>query len=160
MDYIYVGKIMTTHGLKGELKIRSNFKYKDLIFKINRYLYIGNNYEKHIILSYRKHQDYDMVILSNIDDINKAINYKMLDVYVLKEELNLQTNNYLTEDLVGLNIIYHNKKIGKVVDVVDFNNNELLKLKDFYIPNNSHFIKNIDLNKKVIIVDNIEGLML
>ena len=39
---IYVGKIVNTHGIKGELRILSNFKYKNEIFKINNFLYIDN----------------------------------------------------------------------------------------------------------------------
>ena len=33
MDYIYIGKIVNTHGIKGEVRILSDFKYKDRIFK-------------------------------------------------------------------------------------------------------------------------------
>ena len=41
MEYIYVGQINGTHGLKGELKLKSNFKYKDKILKENFNFYIG-----------------------------------------------------------------------------------------------------------------------
>ena len=41
MKYIYIGKIVNTHGLKGEIRILSDFKYKDLIFKDNFKIYIG-----------------------------------------------------------------------------------------------------------------------
>ncbi len=160
MEYINVGKIITTHGLNGELKIRSDFKYKDLIFKCGFTLYIGKLYEKHIILSYRKHKCYDMVLLDNISDIDKAIHYKQSDVYILKTDLVLD-NKYLKEDLIGLNVLYNDNNIGVVLDIIDVSmGNELLKLEKFYIPNNSHFVKEIDLNKKIIIVYNIEGLIL
>ena len=33
MEYVYVGRIITTHGIKGEIKIRSNFKYKDKVYQ-------------------------------------------------------------------------------------------------------------------------------
>ena len=33
MDYIYIGKIVNTHGIKGELRIISNFEYKELVFQ-------------------------------------------------------------------------------------------------------------------------------
>ena len=42
MSYIKIGKIATTHGIKGELKILSNFEYKDKIFIPGFKLYIGN----------------------------------------------------------------------------------------------------------------------
>ena len=31
-DYIYIGKIVNTHGLKGEIRIISDFEFKDKVF--------------------------------------------------------------------------------------------------------------------------------
>ena len=44
MEYVYVGKITSTHGIKGELKIKSYFKYKDLVFKKNNFCHIRRVY--------------------------------------------------------------------------------------------------------------------
>ena len=65
MELIYIGKIVNTHGLKGEMRLISDFKYKHEIFKINNELYVNNN--KYIINSYRKHKIFDMVTLSNVN---------------------------------------------------------------------------------------------
>ena len=35
MDKVYIGKVVNTHGIKGELRILSDFPYKDKVFKIN-----------------------------------------------------------------------------------------------------------------------------
>jgi ribosomal 30S subunit maturation factor RimM len=34
MDLVYIGKIVNTHGIKGELRIRSDFEKKELVFKV------------------------------------------------------------------------------------------------------------------------------
>ena len=44
MDYVYIGKIVNTHGIKGELRIRSNFELKNVIFKPGFTLYVGEGY--------------------------------------------------------------------------------------------------------------------
>ena len=49
MKYIYIGKIVNTHGIKGEIRILSDFLKKDLVFKKDFILYIGPNKEKEII---------------------------------------------------------------------------------------------------------------
>ena len=36
----YLGKLVNTHGLRGEVKIISDFKYKDIIFKEGNTIYI------------------------------------------------------------------------------------------------------------------------
>ena len=53
MDLIYVGKIVNTHGIKGELRIISDFKFKNEVFISNNSLNINNN--KYIIKSSRPH---------------------------------------------------------------------------------------------------------
>ena len=40
MKKIYVGKIVNTHGIKGELRILSDFDYKEKVFQVNNKLII------------------------------------------------------------------------------------------------------------------------
>ena len=35
MEKVYIGKIVNTHGIKGELRILSDFEFKDKAFKVN-----------------------------------------------------------------------------------------------------------------------------
>ena len=59
MDKVYIGKVVTTHGIKGEIRILSDFKYKDKAFCIGNELIINNDILH--IKSYRIHKGYDMV---------------------------------------------------------------------------------------------------
>ena len=76
MNYIYIGDIVNTHGLKGELRIISDFKYKTEIFKPEFKLYVGRQKEELVIKTYRKHKNYDMVTLIDVESIEDAIAYK------------------------------------------------------------------------------------
>ena len=84
MDLIYIGKIVNTHGLKGEIRIISDFKYKLDVFKNNNIIYVDDN--KYIVKSYRSHKIYDMIILEQIDSIEKAENLKGLNVYINRSD--------------------------------------------------------------------------
>ena len=75
---IYIGKIVNTHGIKGEIRILSNFKYKNEIFKIDNYLYIDNI--KYQIKTYRRHKNYDMVTFNNFNNINDVLFLKNKNV--------------------------------------------------------------------------------
>ena len=163
MNFIYIGRIITTHGIKGEIKIRSNFKYKDRVFAIGQNIYLGKNHEKHKILSYRVHKDYDMVILDNLDDISKVIPYKGSLVFFNKEDLFLENNEYVNEDFIDLEVYYNNKNIGKVISISDKGNgNEVFVIKGdktFYVPKNNNFILEINLKERKLILKNLEGLL-
>ena len=68
---VYVGKIVSTHGIKGEIRILSDFDYKEKVFKVGNKLIIEN--QDYTIKSYRKHKNYDMVTLNNYNNINDVL---------------------------------------------------------------------------------------
>ena len=162
MNYLKIGKLVNTHGIKGEVKILSDFTKKELIFVPNFKLYLGNKKEEFIITSYRYHKIFDMVTLDGINDINEALKYKGLPVYINRDDLKLN-NDYLLEDLVGLSIILDKRTLGKVTEIMYNNGNNLLSItgeNNFYIPLKGDFIKKVDLESKEIEVENVEGLII
>lgn len=128
---IYIGKIVNTHGIKGEIRILSNFKYKNEIFKIDNYLYIDNKEYK--IKTYRKHKKYDMVTFENYNNINDVLFLKNKNVYTLRKYV----KEILPEELINYEIIKDNKIEGKVKYIT---NN---KVQDILVT---------DTNKKIIFI--------
>lgn len=162
VDYIYIGKIVGTHGIKGEIRLISNFDKKDLVFKKGMNIYIGENKEKQTIFSYRKHKNYDMIVMEGFSDINEVLPYKGSKVYVLRGDI-LSSNDYVLDDLIGMRIISDNQDYGVVKDIFDNNGNILLEIsfeKKYYIPYNDIYIKHVDINNKCIEVLNAKDLIL
>ena len=154
---IYLGKVVNTHGIKGELRIISDFKYKNTVFQVNNKIYIDKNI--YIIKSYRHHKIYDMVMLDEINDIDKANTLKGLDVFIDRSDYNF--DGYLNEDLIGLNVYDSDIYKGKVVDIVKSKNYDLLIIdgkKRHMVPNIKEFVKDINLEKKCIQIKYIRGL--
>ena len=118
MDKIYIGKYVTTHGIKGEIRIKSNFKYKEKVFSIGNKIYLNN--KEFIVNSYRVHKGYDMITLKDINDINQIIQLKGSLVYVNRDDLKLVNNEYLDTDIINFSVynekgILHNCKIPFVL---------------------------------------------
>lgn len=142
---LYIGKIVNTHGIKGELRILSNFKYKNEIFKINNFLYIDN--VKYQIKTYRKHKNYDMVTLDNYNNINDVLFLKNKDVYSLREYV----NEILPSDLIDYEVYENDILQGKVKYIMQNKVQDILVLdtnkKIIFL---NKFIKKIDnANKKI-----------
>ena len=76
MEWIYIGEIVNTHGLKGEIRILSDFEYKKEAFKIGKKMYIGKNKEEVTIQTYRTHKEFDMFTFEGLSEINDVIIYK------------------------------------------------------------------------------------
>lgn len=163
MKYICIGKIVDTHGIKGELRIRSDFEKKDRVFKENFNFYIGDEKQKEVINSYRVHKNFDMVTFKGYRNINEVLKYLKKNVYVDRNDLNLSNDEYLLSDLIGFNVIDSDENIGKVVDFVYNSSNILLVIKGikgFYIPYKSDYISRIDLDNGEIITNNGKDLIL
>lgn len=163
MEYVYIGKIVNTHGIKGELRIKSNFDKKDRVFVPNRKIYIGDSHIKEEIVTYRKHKDFDMITLKGYNNINQVLQYLKLNVYVDREDLNLDKSDYLIDDLREKKVYEKKELLGKVIDIVYNGCNVLLLvdgIKRFYIPINDYYIKNVKLDENVIEVENAKGLIL
>lgn len=161
--FVYIGRIVNTHGIKGELRLLSNFEKKDRVFKPNVSIYIGKEKQKECIESYRSHKEFDMITIEGYTSINEVLKYKGKSVYVEREVLQLQENEYLYDDLIGLFVIEKEKILGKIKEIVYNNTNVLLYVeseKNFYIPLNEEYIKEVDLKKKQVIVEGGENLIL
>ena len=157
MKKVYIGKIVNTHGLKGELRIISDFKYKKDVFDTNGSIYVND--KKYNISSYRVHKIYDMVTLEGINDINEASELKGFSVYINRDDYVF--NGVLNEDLIGLDVYDGDIYKGKVIDIVKSNKYDLLVIdgiKRHMVPNISEFVKSIDLEKMKMNIKYIRGL--
>ena len=150
MKYIFIGRIVNTHALKGEVRIVSNFEYKNRIFKENTLLYIGENKDKEIIETYRKHKQFDMVKFKGIDYINDVLKYKGSKIYIDESILNLKDDEILISELINMDVYNDNKYVGKITEYRSDNGNNMLRVNNKLIPYNKDFITKIDKENKSI----------
>ena len=156
MKYVYIGKIVNTHALKGEVRILSNFEFKDRVFKPGIKVYMGQFKTEEEIETYRPHKQFDMVKFVNIDNIQDVLKYKGDAVYVNEEVLNLNDDEILEHEFNTMEIYVSDKLIGKVEEYRNDNGNKMLKVNDKYIPYNKDFITRIDKANKKIYMHDIE----
>lgn len=163
MKYVRIGKIVNTHGVKGELRLLSDFKYKDKIFVNNFIIYIGKEKNKEVIDTYRKHKCFDMIKMIGYSNINEVLKYKGDYVFINKEDLKLNKNEYLNEDLIGFKVKYNNLDNIKVVGIEKYPSSDMLKVNynDTFklIPITDGIIENIDFIKCEITLKDIKGLI-
>ena len=162
MGKVYIGKIVNTHGIKGEVRILSDFEYKDKVFVVGKYLVIAGKEYK--IMTYRVHKNYDMVSFEGLSNINDVLPFKGMKVYVNRANLNLNKDEYLLDDLLGFKVILNDEDYGEIVDYTTGNNRLLvvnMNTKTYYIPLMGSFIEEVDIdNKCVVVSEDARGLIL
>ena len=161
MNLIKIGKIVNTHGIKGELRLLSKFPYKDKVFIKGMIIYIDKD-SKEVINSYRKHKNFDMITLEGYNNINEVLKYKGKNVYVDSNDIKLDNDKYLDEDLIGLSVIYENMERGIITNIERYDKTVLFNIKgktqEYLIPYNDNLIDNIDMKNKKIFIKDIKGL--
>lgn len=161
MDEIYIGKVVNTHGIKGEIRILSDFLYKEKAFKVDTHIIIdGKGYK---ITSYRRHKNYEMISLDGYSNINDVLFLKGKKVYKKRRELNLLKEEILDSDLVSYKVIEKEGKSGIIKEIFyASHSNKILRVlfdREVLIPFSSPMIKKIDPENKKIEVELIDGMI-
>ncbi len=161
-EFIYVGKIVNTHGIKGEIRILSDFSKKEKVFVSGMPIYIGRKKEREVISTYRHHKNFEMITMKGYTDINEVLRFKGLYVYVKKEDLKLEEGEFLESDFIGLKVLVEGVDKGVVTAIRDSGHNKFFVIfdsqKEIFIPYQKEFIASVDLVKKEMIVTPIKGM--
>lgn len=160
MDKVYVGKIVSTHGIKGEIKVFSDFEFKKNVFKIGNSLLIDD--KEYVIKSYRVHKNFDMVTLNDYKDINEVLFLMKKKVYVSKDSLKLDSSEVLDEDLINFKVVTTDGREGIIEEIFYASStNKILRImldKEVLIPVNSPMVKEINKENAWIVIEVLKGL--
>mgnify|MGYP004466768485 FL=1 len=159
-EMIYIGKTVSTFGIKGELKVISDFEYCDRAYQVNKKILINNI--EHVISGIRYHKNYVLLKIDNLNNINDILKYVGFNIYIKRIDLGLKEDEYLYKDLINSDVIDDdNTKLGKVIEVLN-GNNVLIKVKgtkEFFIPLIANYVSKFDLNKKILYTKNAKELI-
>lgn len=153
-EVLKVGKIVNTHGLKGEVKVipmtDDPKRYKEL-----EYVLINGVERK--IEGCKFQKDRVIVKIEGIDNIDEAERYKNKFMEINREQaVELEEDCYFIADLIGCTVFdTEGKKLGEIYDVLQTKNNDVYWIrepKELLIPVLLKIVTDIDVeNKKIII---------
>ena len=165
MQYIKVGTIVNTFGLRGEVKVKSLTEFPEIRFKADQQLYIdySNDFVVVFVKSIRWHKENLLVLFKDLEDINLVEKYKGCDIYINRDDVHtLPAGQYYYFELTGCDVYENNKCIG-VVSSVEDGYQTLLRIKtdekEVLVPYVPAFIENVDVTAKRIDISSIEGLL-
>lgn len=165
-DYLELGQIVNTRGLRGEVKVNPYTERMDRFEELDKIIVKTKNEQKEYEIekvTYSKNQV--ILKLKTIDHIDYAEKLRGGMILVKKSDLEpLEEGVYYLADLIGLNVYdEENNLIGKVDDIYNTGANDIYVVKDDLgrqklLPGIDEVIKQIDLENEKIIVHLIEGL--
>lgn len=164
MEFIKIGKIVNTFGIKGQLKVDSYTDFIDERFKNGSTVYVGEEKLAFVVNKHQMHKGFLLIQFKDYEDINLVEKYKNKDIYKSTDDIKpLGNGEYYFRDLKDLDVYVNENKIGKVIEVEKGISSNYLRVlvdnKEKLVPYVKAFIKNVDLDNNKIEINSIEGLL-
>lgn len=166
-NFVSVGKILNFHGVQGEAKLGYSKNREDFLTELKEiYIQDGNEYKPLEIVRIRFTPKCGIIKFKGIDTLNDIIEYKNKIMFVKEETAreHLEEDEYLIDELVGLDVYDGDKKVGAVVGVSNNGASDLLSVKTenkkvYLVPFVKAIVLSVDIKGRRIQINNLEGLL-
>lgn len=166
-NYLRVGVITTTHGIKGEVKV---FPTTDDVTRFKELKMVTLDTGKELlsleIEGVKFFKQFVILKFKGIDDINEIEKYKGKDLLVSREDaVKLEKDEYFIYDLINSDVFTEDgNKLGILVEILTTNANDVYVVKteenkEILLPSIRECILDVDVENKKIIVHLMKGLM-
>lgn len=166
-EYVSVGKILNFHGVKGEAKVGYSKNQKDFMESLY-YVYIckDGQYLPFEVQHIKFNSKFAIFKFCGIDTVNDIVEYKNCLIFVKEQEIRekLADDEFLIDELVGMDVFCEDKKVGVVIGVSNNGASDLLSVKSnsgkiCLVPFVKAIVLDVNIKEKKVVVDNIQGLI-
>lgn len=162
--YLEIGKIVSTHGLKGELRVDPWCDTGDFLCNFKK-LYFENGKEEIKVLSAKVHKNIVILKLKGINSIEMAEKLRGKILYIDRDNVELSEDEYFIQDILGLKVYDKNTNTyyGKITDVLKTGANDVYQItdennKNYLIPVIDEVVCEIDIESGKIIICPLKGI--
>ncbi|MBP2240104.1 16S rRNA processing protein RimM [Cytobacillus eiseniae] len=165
-----VGKIVNTHGIKGEARVISKTDFAEERYKPGNTLTLfmpdSNDRIDLVIKSHRIHKSFDLLTFEGYENMNEIEKMKGGILKVSENQLGqLEENEFYYHEIIGCSVnTLDGEEVGKIREILSPGANDVWVIKgkggkDILIPYIDDVVKEVNVKEKKIIIDPIEGLL-
>lgn len=171
MEWFNVGRIVNTHGIRGEVRILSTTDFEEKRFAVGNKLAAFKKDDKKptwvTIESMRRHKNFILLTFEGMYNINFVEPFKEGMLKITKDQMSddlLEENEYFFHDIIGCSVVSEEgETIGAVTDILQTGANDVWVVKgakkEHYIPYIEDIVKEINIDEKKIVIYVMEGLL-
>lgn len=156
LQFIEAGEIVSTHGVRGEMKVLPWVDSPEVLCEFDRVRICGKEYE---VESCRIQKTCNLLKLSGIDTMEAALAMRGKTVELYREDIDEEV--IFAAELIGVCVMCNGVELGKIVDVLDYPGNSVYVVRgehEYMIPAVKQFILSTDMEANVMQVSIIEGM--
>lgn len=159
-QFLEAGKIVNTHGIRGELKVFPLCDGPEFLLEFDRF-FIDNN-EMEVVTS-RVHKNVALVRFKNVDRIDQAEPFIGKIIKINADDVELEDGRYFIEDLIGMKVVDHDtgREYGTLTNVIQTGANDVYEVKGdrlYLVPKIDDVVINTDLEAGLISIRPLKGL--
>ena len=156
LQYIEAGEIVTTHGVRGEVKVLCWLDDPEMLCEFDRCRIGGKEYTMEQV---RVQKTCNLVKLKGIDTMEAAQAMRGKTVELYREDIDDEV--IFAAELIGVEVYAEGEKIGKIAEVLDYPGNSVYVVRgkyEYMIPAVKHFVLSTDMENNQMQVRLIEGM--
>ena len=156
LQFVEAGEIVTTHGVKGEVKVLPWVDSPDILCEFDRCRIDGREYDME---SVRIQKTCNLVKLKGVDTMEAAQALRGKTVELYREDIDDEV--IFAAELIGVEVFCDGELLGKITDVLDYPGNSVYVVKgehEYMIPAVRQFVLSTDLEQNCMQVAIIEGM--
>lgn len=162
----YVGKIVKTHGLKGEVTLRIDNEQFDDVEELNYFLLdINEKLIPFFIENITFHSNKSFILFQDLKTLEAASQLVGKSAYLPLDLLpEREGNDFYSHEVVDFLVVDEEKgELGKVQDIIEYPTQSLIQIivndKEILIPIHDDIIKNVDREAGKILIKAPNGLI-
>ncbi|WP_298528380.1 ribosome maturation factor RimM [uncultured Ruminococcus sp.] len=162
-QFLEAGKIVTTHGIRGEVKVMPYTDTPELLCEFDR-LFIGKNRDEINVIRARVFKNTVIMKLEGVDTPEAAEKLRNKLLYMHRDDLELDDDTYFIQDLIGLEVsdADSGKVYGKIADVMQTGANDVYVIKgddrEYLVPAIADVVVSTDIDSGTMTIRPLEGL--
>ena len=156
LEFLEAGEIVTTHGVRGEIKVLPWSDGPDFLCGFSRVRIDGREFE---VVSCRVQKSCNLLKIKGVDTVEDAQNLRGKTVEIFR--CDAPQDLIFAAELIGITVFSEGKEIGKITDVLDYPGNKVYVVKgqyEYMIPAVKAFVLNTDMDNGTMEVRLIEGM--
>ena len=165
-QFLQVGVISSTHGIRGEVKVFPTTDDPMRFKKLKKvFLDTGRERLELEVQSVRFFKQFAIVKFKGIDNINDIEKYKGKGLFVLREDaVPLDEDEYYIADLIGMEVFTEDGHFGVVKDVIETGANEVYIIEsdehgEVLIPAIRQCVLDVNVEEKKMKIRLMDGLI-
>ena len=156
MEFLDAGEIVTTHGIRGDIKVLPWVDSPEFLTEFSRFRIDGKEYR---VEQCRVQKTCNLIKLHGVDTVEDALAFrgKKIEIY----RVDVDPDVIFAAELFGVSVYEEGRLLGEITDVLDYPGNKVYVVTGehtYMIPAVKAFVLSVDMDNNHMEVKTIEGM--